>query len=332
MLVWTGILLFCLIIFVYGLCWAFSGQKFSVKWGISWSAGQAEFLGLDSKKVFLAILQDLRPESIRLAANWKEVEPNPGKYDFQETDWYLDQAQKAGVGVVMVVGQKAPRWPECHVPEWTNDLVGEQYREGALGYLTAVVERYAQHPALVAWQVENEPFIRFRFGECKKFDQDLVYLEISQVKKLDKEHPVVITDSGELSTWLEAASAGDIFGTTLYRIVQTPKGRYWHYDWLPAGYYLLKSRLLGRGYEDFWVSELQAEPWFTNSSPLDTPVAIQEKSMNPERLQKHLGYAQHMGASRVFLWGVEWWYFQKEKNNDSRYWELIKKNLNQPAN
>ena len=234
------------------------------------------------------------------------------------------QAAKRGTKVVLVVGQKAPRWPECHVPDWAHELDEIEYKKFVKTYITNIVERYRNHQALEVWQVENGPYIKFKFGDCENFDEDLVKEEIALVKSLDKKHKIVITDSGELSTWFRASKAGDIFGTTVYRIVMTPGGKYWNYDWLPAGFYKLKAKLFGPSYEDFWVSELQAEPWFTNSDPTNTPVEDQEKSMNPERLQKHIDYVQHMGVSRAYLWGVEWWYWIKEAKQDDRYWEIVK--------
>ena len=45
----------------------------------------------------------------------------------------------------------------------------------------------------------------------------IVFLEkeVELVKKLDSNHPVVVSDSGEFSLWLRAAQLGDVVSTTM---------------------------------------------------------------------------------------------------------------------
>lgn len=309
----------------YALLWFLSIKIYPVEWGISFNHDHATSLGLDWKKTYIEMLTDLKPKYIRIAAMWSDVESTQGKFNFENVDFILDEAAKRGVKVALVVGQKTPRWPECHVPGWYKTVsVKEKF---LYQYVQKVVERYREHPALEIWQVENEPFIQFAFGDCAAFDESLVAEEIRLVRSLDSSHKIMVTDSGELSTWRKAIKAGDLFGTTIYRVVRAPGGFYFYYDWLPAGFYRFKALLYGRNMGDVYVAELQAEPWFTDSNPSDTPIDEQEKSMNPERLQKHLNYVTHIGVPRAYLWGVEWWAFMKEKKNDARYWELVKKEL-----
>lgn len=308
---------------LYILFLLFSTRRYDISYGISFNQNHATDLGLDWKVVYLDMLTDLQPKYIRIAAMWSEVEKDRFVYDFSNVDFMMREAAKHDAKVVLVVGQKAPRWPECHVPDWL-DYGAEASREHLFDYIEKVVERYKHHEALELWQVENEAFINFKFGECENFQRDAVQDEIALVRELDPDHKIIMTDSGELSTWKEASKAGDLFGTTMYRIVKSPGGFTFSYDWLPAGFYRLKAKWRGRGYDDFFVSELQAEPWFTNASPQDTPVAEQEKTMNPKRFKKHIDYVERVGASRAYLWGVEWWYFMKQKNNDARYWDFAR--------
>lgn len=319
-------ILFVLVILaiLWLLFWFAGRKKFFVEYGISFNQNHAMSLGLDWRETYVRTLFDLRPEHIRIAAMWNEIEPVERSYDFNDVDFMIEQAAVAGAKVTLVIGQKAPRWPECHIPAWVDAGDDAAMKDYLFSYIEAVVARYKNHPSLDVWQVENEPFIRFEFGDCRGYREAFVVDEIALVKSLDSNHGIVITDSGELSTWIKASKAGDIFGTTIYRIVQTKGGMIWAYDWLPAGYYRIKARILGKTYESFYVSELQAEPWFTDASPLDTSIEIQEKTMNPKRLKKHLDYASRVGASRVYLWGAEWWYFMKEVKGDNRYWEIIR--------
>lgn len=321
------LLLVIIIIIGYGCLWYASQKIYPVDYGISFNRQHAQSLGLDWKKVYLAMLNDLQPKYIRIAASWSEVEVEPNKYDFTDVDWQMKEASDRKIKVIIVLGQKAPRWPECHVPAWVNQLSSDEYRKKLFNYLKNVVEHYKDNRALDIWQVENEPFINFQFGECQRFDKAVVSEEIGYVHLLDLNHKIIVTDSGELSTWKEASQAGDLFGTTIYRIVRTPKGMYWGYDWLPAAFYRYKAGFWGVKMENFYVSELQAEPWFSDSDPNHTPITEQEKSMNVERLKKHFAYVEKIGVSRTYLWGVEWWYWMKDKQNDDRYWQIVKEKL-----
>ncbi len=312
--------------FVYSLFWFTSRKKYPVTYGISFNQNHAQSLGLDWREVYVGMIDELEPDYVRIAAMWNQVESVKSVYDFSDVDFMMDKAAKAGTKVTLVVGQKAPRWPECHVPEWLDYGI-EESSNHLLDYVTEVVERYKDHPALEIWQVENEPYIRFVFGECENYNQDVVKEEIALVKRLDPNHLSMVTDSGELSTWRRASKATDLFGTTLYRIVQTPGGRNFNYDWLPASFYRYKAKLWGRDLSTFFVAELQMEPWFTDSNPLDATIEEQEKTMNPERMGKHFDYVERIGVPRAYLWGVEWWYFMKEVNGDERYWEIVGERL-----
>jgi len=320
---------FILSVFVifYIILFLISFKKNPVSYGISFNQNHAESLGLDWKRVYEDMLQDLKPAYVRIAVMWSDVESKKGVYDFSTVDWMMKKAEEYNTDVTLVVGQKAPRWPECHVPSWVSTLSHDEYETRLLDYVDRVVTRYKAHPALELWQVENEPFIRFVFGECEYYRKDLVDKEIQRVKKIDETRFVMVTDSGELSTWIDASHAGDIFGSTLYRVVRTKSGMRIFYDWVPAGWYRFHAWILGIPRERFFIAEMQAEPWFDDNGPLETDIAEQMKTMNIKRLQKHIKYVEHIGVDRNYLWGVEWWYWMKEFQNDSSFWDYIKKVL-----
>jgi len=319
------ILIILLVIGLFYLYLIFASQKkYPVEYGISFNKGHADFIGLDWRETYLAMLKDLKPKYLRLAATWREVEGIKGKYDDVDVAWQMDKAKEHNAKVTLVVGQKAPRWPECHVPAWTDGLTDTEYKLALFAYIKNQVELYRNHPALEFWQVENEAFIRFVFGECKNFRNDFINEEINLVRELDPDHPIIMTDSGELSTWHQAIKAGDIFGTTLYRIVRTPSGMVWTYDWLPASFYRFKAQFWGKNINEVFVSELQAEPWFSAGNPNTTSLDEQEKTMNLSRLEKHFAYVERIGVPRAYLWGVEWWYWMKDKQGDNKYWEMVK--------
>lgn len=303
--------------------WLSNRRTYTVAYGVSFNADHARWLELDPRRTYEDILKELKPKYVRIPVQWNTVEDKKDTFDFSDIDWQMQKAREYGTKVLLVVGQKTPRWPECHTPAWVAENK-EDYEARLFRYLDAVVKRYQNHVALDMWQVENEPFIRFPFGDCPLFRSDLVVKEIARVRELDPEHKILMTDSGELGTWRKAIASGDIFGTTVYRSVTRPTGVEVYYWWLPGSVYRWKARLFGLPLLKFFVSELQAEPWFASGSVLDTPVEEQQKWFGPEKLERNLDYVGHIGAPRAYLWGVEWWYWMKEKQGDTRYWETAR--------
>jgi hypothetical protein len=315
------------IIIIYGLFWLTSFKKYKVDWGISFSHSHARDLGLDWKEVYDSMLTDLKPKYIRISAMWDDIEHKKGELDYSKVDWMLDLASVNGTKVTLVIGQKAPRWPECYVPNWATKLPDGEYEEVLMGFIEKTVERYKTNDAVEIWQVENEPFIRFHFGECENYNEKYVEKEIELVSRLDSRRPIMITDSGEIGTWYKASKLSDKFGTTLYRVIRNPKGKVFSYAWFPPAFYKLRAKIFGVSYENFYVSELQAEPWFSNESVTSTPKSVMEETLDLNKLQKNMEYSQKVGASRVYLWGVEWWYFMREVHGDGDYWEAVKEGI-----
>lgn len=293
----------------------FSGKKAAlnpVTYGVSFQPDYADYLTGDYKEVFKTILDDWGFRHIRLSARWDEVESEQGKFDFTILDWMMNESAKRGAKIILAVGQKTPRWPECHAPEWTKEMTKEEYFFALEKYIKKTVERYQNHPALEIWQVENEPFLPF--GErCRSLSTKKFKEEISWVADIDSVHKILTADSGELSMWFRTARAADYFGTTIYQMVWNKYMGYWSYDWLPAGFYRLKLWLNARAPEQAFVVELQAEPWLPDNAIEKVPLEEQYKSMSVERLKSNLKYARRVGFSRNYLWGAEWWYWLEKK-------------------
>ena len=276
--------------------------------GTSFSPEYTRYLGLDVGEVYKVILDDWKFRYLRLTARWDIVESENGKYNFSELDYLMTEAGKRNAKVVLAAGQKTPRWPECNVPEWATRLSDDEYFAALNNYLKVVAERYKNNPALETWQVENEAFLDFG-TKCRALDEAKLKSEIATIKSVDEKHLVMITDSGELSLWNKTAKAGDIFGSTAYRVVWNEKSGYFNYDWLPPFYYRARAVLFGLNLNKVYVSELQAEPWMPDHAITTDNVAEQLKSMNLERLEKQLDFAQRTGFSRGYYWGAEWWYW-----------------------
>ena len=73
----------------------------------------------------------------------------------------FEQAEKREAKSLLVMGRKVPRWPECHFPEWAEDLDEKEQQQKVLDLMKEVVLRYRDSEAIQYWQVENEPFFFF---------------------------------------------------------------------------------------------------------------------------------------------------------------------------
>ena len=291
--------------------------------GVSFNSEYASYLGLDPKEVLTKIFDDWGFCHLRLSIQWDEVEKTEGKYDFSELDWQMNEAAKRDAKIVLAIGQKTPRWPECHVPDWTKELDAADYSARLKKFVAAAVERYRQHPSLEIWQVENEPFLPF--GLCRPFSKQDLVEEIAMIRRLDNSsRPVLVTDSGELGWWFKAAKAGDLFGTTIYRVVWHKRLGYFPYDWLPAGFYRLKLWLTGLNSNQAVVSELQAEPWVPDLDVKNWPLEEQYKSLDMERFQKTIDFSRRVGFPRAYLWGAEWWAWLAKQSGGEDFGPLLK--------
>ncbi len=289
-----------------------------IKWGAIFSQKHAKNLGLDWKKVYLSILDDLKAKNLKIITHWDLMEPENNKFDFANLDWQIEEAEKRKAKIILVLGLKTGRWPECHMPSWLKGK--KEWEKELLEYLKIAILRYKDSPSIFAWQIENEPF--FPFGECPKIKKDLVKKEIDLVKSLDK-RPVIFADSGEFSFWILAARLGDIVGTTLHRKVYFKEiKRYITYPFPPV-YYWRKAKIVHFLFgKKVIVGELQAEPW-CKSLIYNCSLEEQMITMNFEQFEKNIEFAKKTGLDTFYFWGTEWWYFMKERG-DERFWEKAK--------
>jgi hypothetical protein len=297
--------------------------------GVSFASGQAEYLGLDPKEVYLSILDDLGVRQIRISVYWNRVEKKKDVYDFSELDWQMNEAAKRGAGVILAVGRRVPRWPECHSPDWVGQLSEKEEEQALLDYLTQLAIRYRRHPALRIWQVENEVFLNL-FGKCPRYNKSLFLEETALIRSLDPSHPIMITDSGEFGSWLRGREVRDYLGTSIYRVVAEWWSGYVKYGYfIPPAFYRIKAKLVGQPVDKVIVSELQAEPW-TPKELLQTPIKEQYRSMSIEQFNKNVEFARRTGFRDIYLWGVEWWYWMK-KQGEPAFWNQARKLFKETA-
>jgi hypothetical protein len=288
---------------------------------VTFSHVYAEDLGLNWRETLTSTLDDLGVRYFRIPVYWKIVEPEQERFDWQTVDYQMDEIGRRGGKVLLAIGAKVPRWPECWIPDWAtfHGIAGE--RASRLRYMEEAVNRYKDHPALLAWQVENEAL--FAFGLCPKPNREFLKREVDLVRNLDISHAVVTTDSGELSTWISVASLVDKMGVSVYRVVTTFWGAVWEYTFVPPYWYARRALLVSPWVDEIFVSEFQMEPW-ANDSLRVTPIDVQFRTFDIGQMRKNFDFAERMRMNEIYFWGVEWWYWMKTRQNDDRFWETAK--------
>ncbi len=283
---------------------------------VTFSSEQARYLGLDPAETYQAILTELKPAHVRLQANWRDVEPEPGQFTFAEVDALVAGAQAHGATVTLAVGRKLPHWPECHDPLWAKSLKPWELDERILGMLSTVVKHYRGNATIVRWQLENEPM--FGYGDCPPPSWHRLVAERDLLRSLDPTRPILLTDSGELSPWFETAALADEQGATMYRVTWNPILGYFTYPWPPL-YYRIKAGLVSLFVKKVIVSELQMEPW-APAGLAQLSLEEARKSFDLDRFHANVNFFRRTGLPEAMVWGTEWWY-SALKHGDPSYWQ-----------
>ena len=298
-------------------------EKDEVRYGLTFSQKQAIDLGLDWKDLYILILDDLGVDKLRLSAYWDEIESIDDNFYWDDLDWQIKEASKRNVQIILAVGGRLPRWPECHIPEWAESLEKNKREIQTLEYIKLTINRYKDNENILAWQIENEPFLS-NFGECPDLDPDFLDKEIELVKYLDSRQ-IVITDSGELSAWVPAAKRADIFGTTMYRKTYSSLLQaYVSYPIEPSFFKVKRNLAKLFAKPDKWiVIELQAEPW--GPKPFQYLSSEERaRTMDYDKFVEMIEFSRQTGFEEFYFWGVEWWYWEKINQNNSQIWEEAK--------
>lgn len=323
-----SVILAVVIFFLSFLLVGWPKETKNMQYGISWSKPYAEELGLDSLRSLEFALDDLGVRRVRLPAYWNLIEAERNKMDFSWLDEHVEAIAKRQGSVILVVGSRLPRWPECWAPDWTKGLNPEDRKREQLEYVRAVHTRYASNPAIIAWQVENEVALTI-YAKCDGLTKDLAVEEMKLVRELEGERPIHLqrpiatTDSGELSTWLSFANEIDSKGVSVYRVLDNPFLGVFRHKLIPPWFYGRKAMLVRPFTKDIYVSEFQMEPWA--SKPLKT-LSNEElfKTFDLKQQQDNLWYAKNLGLDRVDFWGAEWWLWMKDKRDYPAIWERMK--------
>jgi len=158
-----------------------------VEWGVAFSSKHADQLGLDWKETYLAILNDLGVKNIRIITHWDLIEPENNKYEFEYLDWQIKKAKKKDAKVILNIGMKTARWPECHLPGWIR---GEEKKEQQ----KEVKELLNKILSLVNKQGEISTYLIDKLKLEKEFSNHTTIIEKKKIYSIDniKNEKVVI--------------------------------------------------------------------------------------------------------------------------------------------
>lgn len=313
---------------MYGIAqwYIWSNRNKPTNYGVTFIPSYARYFGLDPKETMDAIINDLGVRRFRLVSYWEVIEANPGTYDFSELDWQFEKAQKVNATVSLAIGLRQPRWPECHIPERLKHEPRDVWYPQLKEFMTAVIERYKDHPALDSYQLENEFFLSV-FGECQDFDRERLIDEYNLVRSLDPDTKLIISRSNNAVGLPVGQPRPDEFAVSVYKRVwdKTITKRYYEYPF-PAWFY---GFLAGAGKlltgKDMIIHELQAESWLPEGyNMLTASLEEQNKSLNAERLKDRFEYGRASGMKTIDLWGVEWWYWRMLHHGDSSLWDVAR--------
>ncbi|MEX0781668.1 MAG: beta-galactosidase [Dehalococcoidia bacterium] len=339
------------------LSWPHQEPAGSPAWGINFDCDYAEYLLLEEPggphlpddrpgraewcaDTLGTLLSGLDARYVRLSVQWSQVEPQDGVFDFTLLDALLAEAERHDAKVLLTVGMKGQRHPEYYIPGWV--LARSRPRDGGtpsndafihdrgLRMVEAVVRHTAASQAIDSWAAENEPFVVSGRSSDWRLTPGWV-AEVRDAIRANDPHdrPVVAAHAQHFirdQRWKDALEAGDVLGTSIYPFRNySVVGIDFVVPILEIGPIAPNYAHQRREAEDvgkqFWVTEMQAEPWIDGDPRLVGPDNPSE-NLTEGRFRRNVEYARRTGAQRVYLWGAEWWLFQRDHYSDSRWWDL----------
>lgn len=313
---------------MYGIArWYIHSQANTpLRYGVSFIPDYAQSLGVDPQQTMDALL-NIGVKQFRLVSYWSDIEPTQGQYDFSQLDWEFAKAEAAHAHIILTVGLRQPRWPECHPPSWVDTSQPDaQWQPQLEQFMTTVINRYKNSPALESYQLENEYFLH-GFGDCtpQTYDRQRLISEYNLVRKLDSAHPVVIPRSDNAVGIPVGQPQPQEFSISIYRRVWDAgyTHRYLEYPF-PAWFYgFLAGWQELADHKNMMIGELQGEAWPPHGQTItETPLDEQNKSLNAQRLKAVFQYGKATGMRQVNLWGAEYWYYRLTVLHDPSLWNV----------
>ncbi|MEU2540608.1 beta-galactosidase [Streptomyces iakyrus] len=180
-----------------------------------------EYQPYDRLKDDLDLMAEARFTVIRVGESvWSTWEPENGRFDLDWLQPVLDGAHERGISVILGTPTYAvPPWLARQYPEIAGesrtgrrigwgarqeaDFTHPAFRFHAERIIRKVAGRYAGHPAVIGWQVDNEPGLHLfhNHGVFQRFTDELRE-RYGDVETLNREWGLVYW-SHRLSTWAD---------------------------------------------------------------------------------------------------------------------------------
>ena len=320
------ILLIGLAIFAIGEWYISTQGNIPLTYGVTFVPDYAQSLGVNPQQTMAALI-GIGVRQFRLTSYWSDIEPTKGVYDFSQLDWEFAQADAAHAKIILTVGLRQPRWPECHPPSWINTGGPmSTWEPQLLSFMTKVINRYKNNPALQGWQLENEYFLK-GFGSCTNYSRSRLVSEYNLIKKLDPTHPILIGRSNNALGFPVGAPTPNVYGISIYKRVWDANvtRRYIEYPFPSWFYAFLAGVQEMYAHKNMIIDEMQAEPWPPHGQTIpQTSLAEQNKSLDSTRLANRFAFAKATGMKDIIMWGAEYWYYRKVVLHDSSVWNVAK--------
>lgn len=331
--------------------------NFRPQYGVTYSFEQAGWYGLDPKQAYLQLLDEFDFKWVRLPFFWDQMTQLRQGYDgqvnydyvfnsrFDDLEFAIEEADKRGVKVIVVLGAKTPYYPEFHLPANVRSKIrfGDRLTadhpiaKDLLDVDRAVVKKLSVYDNIIYWQVENEPLI----GNVNrlKIEPSLIAAEVDVVRNVDfKKRPIILNHAATGfydKSWkdlLLILKPDDVFavnaffktkGTDLFSAKLA--GREIHILWpdhlvwpvhswmfLSPNFDAIKKEVEETGFR-FWVLEMQAEPYIKKLDEAVDPllsfesadIAVAERFLRSYQIES------------VGLWGAHFWQYRESLGDDS---------------
>ena len=138
------------------------------------AAYYAEYTPTDRLDEDIRLMKEAGLTVVRVGeSTWSLFEPQDGQFEFAWMDRIIDALHKAGIKVILgTPTYSIPSWLAAEHPEvlsqtWDGgqshygirqnmDLLNDTYRRYSERIIRKMMEHYAQHPAIIGYQVDNE--------------------------------------------------------------------------------------------------------------------------------------------------------------------------------
>lgn len=330
-----------------------------MSFGVTFSHRHFDMLSIDIDFALQKLI-DLKIKYIRIGLYWDEIEKFKDKYDFVRVKKILDFCEINNIFVMPTIGCKAPRLPEFYFPFWIKNPYksvlsldksetfldsNRKDQESLFNFISVSILELKKYSCIFSWQIENEPLDPSP-PFFKSIPIEILRKEIEIAKNLDS-RPIHINfwgnDFVERNLLAEISDEIDTIGVDLYFYIRN----FFNYD-----SNLSKSKvkeifdILKNSGKEFWITELQAEPWeflpfefkllpFYEKKLRENPKAFlkttnivgtkfKTKSMDIEKLKKNFEIVKTIGFENIFFWGFEYWLWREKEFGDRSYLELFK--------